>query len=211
MKEIYLMKNFPTPHSRLMIAPLALVLLTAFCGQQERFSGETVDQSILNPSLSGTNWDGEPFDLSDLHGRVAVVTFGYTFCPDVCPFTLAKMKQLATAMGPDKDQLAVVFVSVDPQRDTVAKLAEYVPGFDESFYGVHLEQGTMRGMLRSMGVTVQFGSPGDNGFYYVDHTPDIFVFDSQGELRLTFPPGADVERMASDVRKLIRSAEWASR
>ncbi|HSR69549.1 MAG TPA: SCO family protein [Acidobacteriota bacterium] len=188
------------------------VLLTAACAaDQGGFNGTVVGPELENPRLSGTNWDGEPFRLEDLKGKVSLVSFGYTFCPDVCPFTLAKLKQLSRDLGEDKDSLAVVFVSVDPQRDTVDKLAQYVPGFDPSFYGIHLEQGSMRKMLETFGVIVQFGPPGDNGFYYVDHTPDIYLFDSGGKLRLRFPPNAKVDRMLADVRKLVQSEVMVSR
>lgn len=185
----------------------AALLLVAGCARAPKFNGEVVEPAAPAPQLSGTNWDGKPFDLADVRGKVAVVFFGYTYCPDVCPFTLAKMKQLYARLGDRAGDVAVVFVSVDPRRDTVEKLSKYVPGFDRRFYGLRLDQ--VVETVDGFGGTVQYGQPKDGpeteSFYYVDHTGTFFIVDRAGQLRLKFQPSATVDQMLPDIETLLAS------
>jgi len=189
---------------------LSLLVLIAIAGCAEpapRFHGELVDPVTAAPELAGVNWDGERFRLADLEGKVAIISFGYTFCPDVCPFTLAKLKQLSARLGDRAGDLAVVFVSVDPHRDTVEKLARYVPNFDRRFYGLRLELEELEAVQEDWKLTVQYGQPkdgpGTDSFYYVDHTGTYFVVDRDGNLRLTYPPNVDVDTMQPDIEALL--------
>lgn len=186
---------------------LCLTLLATACDTGPRFVGEPVAPSGEPPHLVGTDWDGEPFDLADERGKVAVVFFGYTFCPDVCPLALARMKQLYGELGDRADEVSVVFASVDPHRDTVAKLADYVPHFDERFHGVRLEFDQLEEVQEDFDVTVQYGQPqdgpGTDSYYYVDHTGSFFLFDREGELRVIHPPNAGLEELLPDVETLL--------
>jgi protein SCO1 len=186
---------------------VVLWLLAAGCNRPPEFFGEVVKPPRPAPELVAVNWDGKPFRLSELRGKVTVVFFGYTYCPDVCPFALAKMKKLSADLGPRADDVKVVFVSVDPQRDTVAKLAKYVPNFDRRFYGLRLEPAAVESLSESFAVSVQYGQPEQgpetDSFYYVDHTGTFFVIDREGQLRLTFPPNATAVQMRPDIEKLL--------
>lgn len=186
---------------------MALLLLPFLGCNSPRFNGEMVNPPQPAPALSGTNWDGKPFELSGHRGKVVLVFFGYTFCPDVCPFTLAKMKQVYSRLGDKAKDFEVVFVSVDPGRDSVEKLASYVPGFDKRFYGLHLAPEQLQTAMQSFDLTVQYGQPKDgpetNSFYYVDHTGTFFVIDREGQLRLKFPPNSTVDQMVPDLEKLL--------
>ena len=188
-------------------AALLWLLPTAGCAPSQTFNGEVVEPARPAPELTGVNWDGKPFRLSEHRGKVTVVFFGYTYCPDVCPFTLAKMKQIYRDLGDRADGLQVVFASVDPQRDTVEKLAAYVPSFDRRFYGLRLEQSDIQAATDGFGLTVQYGQPKDGpetaSYYYVDHTGTFFVIDREGRLRLKFPPNATPEQMRPDLEKLL--------
>lgn len=190
---------------KLMRARAAILLVLTACTPASKFNGEAMESAAPAPPLSGTNWDGKPFDLNDHRGKVAVVFFGYTYCPDVCPFTLAKMKQLYARLGDKAEDVAVVFVSVDPQRDSVEKLARYVPNFDRRFYGLRLEQ--VDKTIEGFDAVVQYGQPKNgpetDSFYYVDHTGTFFVVDREGKLRLKFQPNATVEQMLPDIEKLL--------
>jgi len=199
--------------NRIPAGLLAVVLLLGgACAKTDTptFNGRVVESPAPSPDLSGVNWNGAPFSLSDLRGRAAVVFFGYTYCPDVCPMTLAKMKQLYAALGERADDMAVVFVSVDPDRDSVEKLAQYVPNFDERFYGLHLDDEQLQTLQDSLGLTIQYGQPkdgpGTDSYYYVDHTGTYFLFDRQGILRLEFPPNATVPQMLPDVERLLATS-----
>lgn len=192
---------------RLVFTALLPMLVLTACQPSHQWNGQAVESVAPAPELAGTNWNGEPFKMSDLHGKVVVLSFGYTFCPDVCPFTLYKMKQLMGNLGDQSENVAIVFVSVDPHRDTLEKLSTYVPGFDPRFYGVRLEHHELDTMKEAWDVTVQYGQPkeglGTDSFYYVDHTGTYFVIDREGRLRLEFPPNAKVEDMEPDILALL--------
>jgi protein SCO1 len=196
---------------RLCAAVLAVVLTLgeAACRPTVKFNGEVVTPP-KTMELAGVNWDGKPFRLSEHRGKVAVVFFGYTFCPDVCPFTLAKMKQLRKRLGAKASGFDVVFVSVDPKRDTLDKLAHYVPGFDPSFYGLRVEAPDLDAATEPFDVSVRYGLPklGEDTptFYYVDHTATFFVIDRTGRLRLRYPPNATLDQMQPDIEKLLAEA-----
>lgn len=194
-------------------AALCLFLLAGLAGcateEEPTFRGQVVETPEPAPPLEGVDWTGEPFRLESEEGKVAVVFFGYTYCPDVCPFALAKMKQLRARLGEEADDLSVVFVSVDPDRDTVAKLADYVPNFHPSFHGVRLDMDQLKQVQEDWDLTVQYGQPkngpGTDSFYYVDHTGNYYLLDRQGRLRVTHPPNATVDQMLPDVETLLAS------
>jgi protein SCO1/2 len=189
-----------------LVLTLVSLLLAAACRRAPVFNGQPLEV-VKRPELSGVNWDGKPFRLSAHRGKIQVVFFGYTYCPDVCPFTLAKMKDLFRRLGPRADGVEVVFVSVDPQRDSVAKLAQYVPSFDRRFYGLHIGPDSLPKAIKAFDVSVRYGQP-KGGLetdtnYFVDHTANFFVVDGQGVLRLRFPPNATVDQMLADIEQLL--------
>ena len=189
------------------VAAAALLSLLVACGGEQTFRGLVLDPPLEAPELAGTNWTGAPFTLGALRGRVAVLFFGYTYCPDVCPLTLAKMKKLRDGLGDAAADLDVVFVSVDPRRDSVEKLAAYVPKFDDSFYGLRLDLAELEAVKRQLGVAIHYGEPRDgpdtDSFYYVDHTGSYFVVDREGLVRVRFSPTATPEEMVPDLRILL--------
>lgn len=192
------------------IRALAFALLLVMgCQPAQQWNGTLIDPVAPAPELVGINWNNEAFELGDHLGKVALIFFGYTMCPDVCPFTLAKVKQVVTELGDSAEDLAVVFVSVDPHRDSVERLARYVPNFNQSFFGLHLDVDQLDAVKQNWDVTIQYGQPKDGpgtaSFYYVDHTGTYFVVDREGQLRLTFPPNATAEFMVSDLKALLAS------
>lgn len=198
--------------SRQPVVCLSLVLLLlAACGEEPDakplVTGPVEGDDI---ELVGTNWDGERFRLSEHRGDVVIVSFGYTYCPDVCPLTLAKMSRLVESLGDDGDDLTVVFASVDPDRDTVEKLAGYVPNFGRDFFGLRLEGEDMRLAEEAFGLVVQYSQPkdgpGTDSFYYVDHTGTYFVLDRAGRLHSKLPPNASVEQMMTEIAPLLEEA-----
>lgn len=186
---------------------LLAALLLVGCQSPQQWNGTEADPVTAAPLLEGINWNNDAFKLGDHLGKVVVVFFGYTMCPDVCPFTLAKVKQVVADLGDQAKDLAVVFVSVDPHRDSVERLARYVPNFDQSFFGLHLDVDQLDAVKQAWDVTIQYGQPkdgpGTDSFYYVDHTGTYFVVDREGQLRLTFPPNATAGLMVPDLRTLL--------
>src|SRR5690606_23269972 len=141
-------------------------------------------------ALSSTQ--GGTFTEKDLVGTPTLIFFGYTFCPDVCPTTLAETTAWRARLGLSDDDLRIIFVSVDPERDTVAKVKEYVEGFDESVVGLvaaGLEQN--ENIKRAFGVfSEKTGEPGDD-FYLVNHTAMSFLLDKDGVFKSTIAYGED--------------------
>ncbi|MEZ4714621.1 MAG: SCO family protein [Caldilineaceae bacterium] len=138
--------------------------------------------------MVGTNWDGTPFDLSALRGKVALIFFGYTACPDICPVTLAEMKQVYNQLGDAREDVAVVFVTVDPERDSVERLAQYIPAFDPAFYGVYIPPEQQESVKKGYGVFAEKRDPGDSSSvdYLVDHSGWIYGVDTKGNLRTAY-------------------------
>ncbi len=189
----------------MMLLVIVLVALSACSSPSWR--GTPYDPPRPAAEIAGINWDNTAFRLSDLRGKVALLFFGYTYCPDVCPTTMAEMRKLMEQLGAQAGKVAVVFVSVDPERDTPARLAEYVPFFDRRFYGVQLSDEALAQVKRDYGVFAEkrpyVGADGVET-YTVDHTARVFVVDPGGALRLSFSYGTPVEHMRADILRLLK-------
>lgn len=186
---------------------ILLLALLAACSRPYRFYGTLYDRPGPAGEISGTNWDDTPFRLNDLRGKVALVFFGYTFCPDVCPTTLAEMRVLMQELGNRAGDVAVVFVSVDPERDTPARLAEYVPAFDRAFYGVHVPLDALASVKTAYGVIAEknyYDKEDSAAGYSVDHTARVYLIDPAGNLRLSFSYATPVEDIRSDIEHILR-------
>jgi protein SCO1/2 len=144
-----------------------------------------------------------PLTRAWLQGRWTVLFFGYTHCPDVCPTALALMadvnRQLERSQRPQ-----VLFVSVDPQRDTTALLAEYVPAFDPDFLGATGQDADVAPLLRHLGAQFTRHPPSASGFYTVDHTAGLFLIDPQARLKAVFTPPHDNAAVLTDLRAWIQ-------
>ena len=147
--------------------------------------------------------DGRPRSLADWKGKVAVVFFGYTHCPDVCPATLAELAQVRTLLASGADRLQAVFVTIDPERDTPEVLKAYVSNFGP---GVTALRGTPEQTAAAAKEFKVFFSkvPGKvAGNYTMDHSAASFVFDREGRVRLYVPYGSDPKMLAADIKQLV--------
>jgi len=147
--------------------------------------------------------DGGALQLSKLHGKVVLMSFGYTHCPAVCPTTLATLAEARRSLGKDAGAVQVVFVTVDPERDDVATMRQYVAAFDPSFLGATGKPEALAAVRRSYGVVARKVPLG--GGYGVDHSSSIFLIDREGRLRAQMPYGRDARDFAHDVRLLLAS------
>jgi len=147
--------------------------------------------------------DGGALQLSKLHGKVVLMSFGYTHCPAVCPTTLATLAEARRSLGKDAGAVQVVFVTVDPERDDVATMRQYVAAFDPSFLGATGKPEALAAVRRSYGVVARKVPLGDG--YGVDHSSSIFLIDREGRLRAQMPYGRDARDFAHDVRLLLAS------
>ena len=156
------------------------------------------------PAFTGLSFDsGEPADLTRYEGKVVVVFFGYTSCPDVCPLTLSRVARAIEGLGDRGDEVQVLMVSGDPARDTLDVLGEYLRNFDERFVGVGGDMASVANMAASYGVFFEAQPPDDDGFYEVDHTSTLLGIDRQGNLKVIWNPDVEADPLRSDIEELL--------
>jgi protein SCO1/2 len=184
---------------------LALALLAAACSPQgPKFRSTDITGADFGKELSLTGHDGRPRTLADFHGRLAVLFFGYTHCPDVCPTTLADMAGVLKALGPDAARVQVLFMTLDPERDTLAVLAQYVPAFDASFLGLYGDAAATQHAAKEFRIFYEKRAGGAPGAYTMDHSAQIYVLDTQGRLRLLLRQDRIAQDLAEDLRALLK-------
>jgi protein SCO1/2 len=184
---------------------LALAACDKFSTSKTPFKGIDVTGSPIGGELKLLDPDGKPRALADFRGKVVVVIFGYTQCPDVCPTTLADFASAMKKLGPDAAQVQVLFVTLDPKRDTAELLRQYVPAFDPAFLGLRGDAAATAKVTREFRVYAQERAGKTADTYTVDHSAQSFVFDRQGRVRLIIGYGAASEAIASDLRILLNS------
>lgn len=148
---------------------------------------------------------GQERTVADFKGKAVVVFFGFTQCPDVCPTTLAEMAELKKQLGADGGRLQVLFVTVDPERDTQEVLAGFVPAFDPSFVGLRGNAEQTAQIAKDFKIFVQKVAAKDGQSYSIDHTAGSYLFDPQGKLRL-FVRHGQREGLLNDIRQLMAGA-----
>lgn len=186
---------------------LALLTLLLGCGSAQRadFKATDITGAEFGRRLELTDHNGVHRNLADFHGKLVVLFFGYTHCPDVCPTTLSDIAAAFRLMAPeDSRQVQVLFVSVDPERDTPEMLKQYVPYFHPDFLGLHGSEAEVAEAAKEFRIHYRkHVEPGASG-YLVDHTAGSYVLDRQGRLRLFQPfaqPPADI---AHDLTLLLK-------
>jgi protein SCO1/2 len=150
-----------------------------------------------------TDHTGKPRTLADFKGKVVVVFFGYTQCPDVCPTTMAEMASVMQKLGPQADQVQVLFITLDPERDTQELLAGYVPAFDKRFIGLRGSPEQTAKVAKEFKVFYAKVPGADPGSYTIDHTAGSYVFDRDGKLRLFIRHGGGADPIVHDLRQLL--------
>jgi protein SCO1/2 len=169
------------------------------------FKSTDVTGADYGRTLALTDHTGAPRTLADWKGKLVVLFFGFTQCPDVCPTTLATMADVMKRLGPDADRVQVVFVTVDPERDTQAVLAPYVTAFDPRFVGLWGDADATAKAAREFRVFFQ-KVPLKSGGYSIDHTAASYVLDGQGRLRLYVRHQQTPDEIAADLRALLKGA-----
>ncbi len=178
-------------------------LLLAGCDGTPKFNSVDITGANYARDFALTDHTGVRRTLADYRGKVVVVFFGFAQCPDVCPTTLADMAQVRRKLGADGQRLQVLFVTVDPERDTPQVLAQYVPAFDPSFVGLHGTAEEIAKAAKEFKVFYQ-KVPGKTATSYtIDHTAGSYVFDREGRVRLFVKHGQGVDPIVADLKRLL--------
>jgi protein SCO1/2 len=180
-----------------------LALLLAACGQPS-FRGSVLDEPVALPDLSLQDQDGRPFRLQDQQGKVVLLFFGYTSCPDVCPTTLATWRKVHESLGKDAERVRFAFVTVDPERDTPERLGIHVHAFNPDFVGLTGSPAELQAAYDTFDVYAEKDTSSQSALgYLVNHTATTFVVDPQGMWRLRETYGTPVEDLVHDIRQLL--------
>lgn len=167
------------------------------------FQGRDISGSLTLQDFTLTDHNGQPRKLSEFRGKPVAVYFGYTHCPDVCPTTLAELAQSMRELGPQADQVQVLFITIDPARDTQALLKSYAPAFDPRFIGLTgspAQIASVAGQFRAL----YRRQDGANGDYTMDHSAGTYLLDRDGKLRVEVPYGSGAATFTHDLRALLQ-------
>jgi len=190
---------------RCLVAIAALSV--AACGAGgPKFESSDVTGSSFGHDFALKDPDGKLRTLADFRGKDVVVFFGYTQCPDVCPATLATLAEAMKTLGSDADRVQVLFVTVDPERDTPQLLKQYVPAFDPRFLGLYGDADATARTAKEFKVIYQKVPGPTAGTYTMDHSAGSYVFDPKGRLRLFVSNGQGADVFAHDLRELLSGA-----
>jgi protein SCO1 len=196
---------FKTRQSLIALLSVLLLLLLAAAAilwQQERGAGNGAVVSTGQAAIGGPyrliNQDGKPVSDRDFRGRYQLIYFGYTFCPDVCPTTLALIAAALEKMGPDAMRIAPIFITVDPDRDTPSVLKKYLAAFDPRFIGLTGGQDELSKVEKEYKVYAQ-KEPLKGGTYAVDHSSVIYLMGPEGKLVTFYNEVLTPEQLAKDL------------
>jgi len=186
-----------------------LVLLACFlvaCGHSQapaKLYGADIGGADFVGDFELLDHHGAKRQMSDYQGKVVVLFFGYTHCPDVCPTAMADMAKMMKLLGSDANQVQVLFVTLDPERDNQQVLAKYVPSFDERFVGLYGNAQQTAEVAKRYKVFFEKKDVAGKSGYTIDHSAGAFVFDKAGKVRIYFRNGQKPNEMASDLKQLL--------
>jgi protein SCO1 len=182
-----------------------LVVLLAACGEQKLpspFQASDVSAKYAHADFHLNDATGKPVSLADFRGKVVVLFFGYTHCPQVCPTTLADLAQMMRLLGKDADRVQVLFVTLDPERDTPELLAKYPAAFYPTFKGLYGDSMSTAQAAQAFGVTYE-KHPNKNGGYELDHSAGTYFIAPRGQPILLSPFWQHSDMWVQDVRLLL--------
>ena len=189
---------------------VAAIVLAAFAlagcqpaPQPPAFQATDITGAAFARDFRLTDHNGRVRTLADFKGQVVAIFFGYTHCPDVCPTTLSDFAAALEQLGPQAERVQVIFVTVDPERDTPELLKQFVPAFNPRFLGMSADPQTLRQLAKEFKVVYQKTSVKAADDYLIDHSAGTYVYDPQGRLRLLMPYGSSPDAIAQDLKTLL--------
>ncbi|MEZ5728866.1 MAG: SCO family protein [Burkholderiaceae bacterium] len=188
----------------LAVASLAAAVVSvAACSKSPAFVNTDISGADFGADFRLTDHKGKPRTLADFRGKVVAIFFGYTQCPDVCPTTLSDMAETMRRLGGDADRVQVLFVTVDPERDTTELLSRYVPAFDPRFIGLRSDPETTAKVAKDFKVFYQKVPGSSPDVYGVDHSAATYLYDTHGRIRLFAKHGVGPDAFVHDIRMLL--------
>lgn len=198
------LKTLRSLGSVLLVGSLSLGLLGA-CGQQKpAFNSIDITGADYGKGFALPDHNGQVRHLADFAGKVVVVFFGYTQCPDVCPTTLAELVEVKKLLGKDGERLQALFVTVDPERDTPELLKAYMANFDPSFLALRPAPQELEAVAKDFKIYYKKVSGASATSYTMDHSAGSYIFDTKGQLRLFTRYGGGAPVLAADIALLMR-------
>jgi protein SCO1/2 len=191
---------------RLLAVLFAALLIAACSPEPPKFKASDVTGTTYGRDFRLTDHTGKERTLADYRGKVVVVFFGYTQCPDVCPTTLTELAEAMKRLGADADRVQVLFITVDPDRDTQELLAHYVPAFDPRFVGLRGDADATARTAKEFKVLYQKQPGATPETYTVDHSAGTFLYDPSGKLRVYVGYGQGADVYVHDIQELLRKS-----
>ncbi|MGH8259577.1 MAG: SCO family protein [Steroidobacteraceae bacterium] len=186
----------------LALATLCLLGLTACSSGGPHFAMQNVTGLLPTLKFSLTDQDGQPVTAADYRGKIVLMYFGYTHCPDACPTTLTTLSEALLRLGPEASRVRVLFITVDPARDTTDVLKRYVTAFGPQFVGLRGDDAALTALSKRYRIAYHLEPPDRNGYYAVDHSSAVFIFDATGAARLLAQESDNPRTIAMDLHKL---------
>lgn len=189
-----------------LILLFGAALILSACGSSDKtaWNGHNITGVMPDLAYTLTNEQGEPATEKDHAGKIRLMFFGYASCPDICPVTLGHLKAAIASLTPaQQKQVRVLFVSVDPKRDTPEKLADYTSYFGPDFVGLTGTQKQLQKLTKRYRVTFGYGEPDETGFYLVSHSSGVFAFGPDGKARLLLNNTLKPDQITADLRHLF--------
>jgi protein SCO1/2 len=193
---------------RILGLGLLALLIASMLGCSQKPSFKNVD--ITGSTAFGNNFslldsNGNTKTMADYKGKVVVVFFGFTQCPDVCPTTLTEMDEALKLLGPKADKVQVIFITVDPERDTASVLAQYVPSFNPRFVGLRpADEAGLEKVAKDFRIYYKKVPGSKPGSYTMDHSAGSYVLDQNGQLRLYIKHAQGPEVLAHDLKNILQ-------
>jgi protein SCO1 len=192
------------PAAWLAAATLILTAVLTGCAHSDPHYALKNISGLVSPlEFRLTNQDGQPVTAANYHDELVVLYFGYTECPDECPTTLTMLANALRTLGPQASQVRILFVTVDPHRDTTAVLKRYVSNFGPQFVGLRPDQDELTALSKRYRIAYHYEKPDKDGNYEVDHSSAVFIFDRNGRARLLGLSDNTSQQVASDLHRLL--------
>lgn len=177
-----------------------------FLSGDYEYQGSLIDPPVPAADFELNDQYGNPYRLSDQKGKIILIFFGYTNCPDVCPVTLSEFKNIKKALGDKSNDVEFVFITVDPERDNKDHLNKYLSRFDPAFIGLSEDRSVLEQVWADYGVYQEQIETESAIGYLVDHSSRTYVIDSQGNWKLTYPFGIETRKIIQDLNHMLQNS-----